>query len=289
MINQINITQYKNLKFVGDIHGMLSTLDYDMHTVRKYKNTAVIVCGDIGLGFRSFNKEKELLSVVEKSLTKHNNCIVLYRGNHDDPYWFNLDSSIKHDIDELYPHIKISPDYSILNTVDGNILVIGGARSIDRVNRIPNISYWKDEMITDMPECYIDELKNNNIDINIICTHTAPLFCPPYNPSPIEQGDAVESWAFYDKTLKDDNWKERQYLTNLYDKIKKHFSISHWIYGHFHNHFEIKYHKMLCIGLDCCYNKKTYESYNSQTMKYLDDWFWISSKNKGKKGNIYKK
>ena len=46
-----------------------------------------------------------------------------------------------------YSHIKFISDYSIIQTIDGNILCIGGATSIDRVARILNKSYWDNENI----------------------------------------------------------------------------------------------------------------------------------------------
>ena len=92
------------------------------------------------------DKEKENLIYLERDLAKNNICLALFRGNHDAPAVFKIDNPWRLSIEEACPHIKIIPDYSILNTVDGNILVVGGARSIDKD------CWW--QMIQLLPQSY---------------------------------------------------------------------------------------------------------------------------------------
>jgi len=132
----------------------------------------------------------------------------------------------------------------------------------------------------------------NNIKINVVCTHTSPIFCKPFNPSKDDQGYFVEQWSKYDDTLKEDNWVERCALKIMYqDLVNNGHPITHWIYGHFHNHFELEYEGRKFIGLDMCYQNKrrvdvedpsTYEVVETY-YKVLDDWYWLSEK--GKIGN----
>ena len=70
MINQVDLRAYKSVKYVGDIHGLFKTLVFDAINRRKYKNCLIIVCGDIGFGFVSFNKEKENLIYLETDYSK---------------------------------------------------------------------------------------------------------------------------------------------------------------------------------------------------------------------------
>lgn len=292
MINQVDLTSYKKVKYVGDIHGLFKTLVFDATDRRKYKDCLIIVCGDIGFGFVSYKKERENLIYLERDLVKNNICLAFFRGNHDDPAAFDLDSEWRLDIENLCPHIKIIPDYSVLNTADGNILIIGGARSIDKANRIAGYSWWEGEMIKQVPDNFYNELKENNINIDVVCTHTAPVFCKPIDKSKDEQGYAVENWAKYDKTLKEDNWVERCTLKIIYyDLINNGHKLKRWIYGHFHEHFETEYEGIKFVGLDMCYQNKrrvdvedpeTYEVVETY-YKVLDDWYWLSEK--GKIGN----
>lgn len=296
MINQVDLRAYKSVKYVGDIHGLFKTLVFDAINRRKYKNCLIIVCGDIGFGFVSFKKEKENLIYLERDLAKNNICLALFRGNHDAPAAFKIDNPWRLSIEEVCPHIKIIPDYSILNTVDGNILVVGGARSIDKANRILDYSWWADEMVQPVPENFYQELNDNNIKINVVCTHTSPIFCKPFTPSKDDQGYFVEQWSKYDDTLKEDNWVERCALKIMYqDLVNNGHPVTHWIYGHFHNHFELEYEGRKFIGLDMCYQNKrrvdiedpsTYEVVETY-YKVLDDWYWLSEK--GKIGNRVEK
>ena len=75
------------------------------------------------------------------------------------------------------------------------------------------------------------------------------------------------------------------------DLVNNGHPITHWIYGHFHNHFELEYEGRKFIGLDMCYQNKrrvdvedpsTYEVVETY-YKVLDDWYWLSEK--GKIGN----
>ena len=284
----INILDYtgKNVIYIGDIHGCFSTMEYDLHDVKHIKDSIIIVCGDIGLGFKSPNQDKNDIGHLNKKLMQNNNHIFLFRGNHDDPYMFNIDSKWRIDTEKMYHNVHIIPDYSILKTNDGNILIIGGARSIDRTNRILNRSYWADEMVEDMPDNFINDLKSLNINIDIICTHTAPLFAQPIDKDIAYQGEMVENWSFYDKTLKVDNWNERLKLVNIFnDLTKNNFDIKYWIYGHFHNHFETQYNNVLLIGLDMCYSSK-WRNRNNDEYKLYNDIFYINGSEK--KGNIFK-
>ena len=100
------------------------------------------------------------------------------------------------------------------------------------------------------------------------------------------QGEMVENWSFYDKTLKVDNWNERLKLVNIFnDLTKNNFDIKYWIDGHFHNHFETQYNNVLLIGLDMCYSSK-WRNRNNDEYKLYNDIFYINSS--GKKGNIFK-
>ena len=96
-------------------------------------------------GRKPTKKESSLSSA---RLSKANNWIVMVRGNHDDPSYFNKEK-IKHE------RCRTIPDYSIIQACGHNILCIGGAVSIDRNYRKKHdakyhlsgtASYWADEM-----------------------------------------------------------------------------------------------------------------------------------------------
>ena len=90
----------------------------------------MIFCGDFGFGFSSPQHETEELLKSNNICQEFNvKCYVL-RGNHDDPSYYNTDEPKIN-----LSNIKTISDYTIIQTPEHNILCVGGAISVDRVNR----------------------------------------------------------------------------------------------------------------------------------------------------------
>ena len=90
--------------------------------------------------------------------------------------------------------------------------------------------YWKEE------SCYYDEeklsqLKLNDINIDIVCTHTCPSFVKPFGK------ENIKYWLENDMSLNEDIDNERKVMDNIYNKLKDDgHTIGSWFYGHFHYH-----------------------------------------------------
>ena len=118
----------------GDIHGELETLVFNI-IQKKIENAIVIVAGDCGFGFNKLAYYDELYKrKLHRKLKKQNVLLLMVRGNHDDPLFFD-----KELID--YPYMKTLPDYTIVHTRKHNILCVGGAISIDRSFRLSQMDY----------------------------------------------------------------------------------------------------------------------------------------------------
>src|SRR6056297_2566947 len=159
------------LIFGGDIHDKYYII---LNFIEKYeiKNSAIIIAGDFGIGFKHPLKEKSKLKKLNYKLLESNNTIFVVRGNHDDPSYFygNNDKT----------NIKFVPDYTVLNINNQNILCVGGAVSIDRVNRESYTEgrgrdWWSNEIFNYDPK-KIETLTN----IDVVVTHSAPNFAYPY-------------------------------------------------------------------------------------------------------------
>jgi Icc-related predicted phosphoesterase len=275
----LDFNNYENIIFCGDVHGLDNLKKMFTYNCKDIKDSLIIICGDIGLGFYSPVIEKNIIKDCNEILKLNNNHAILFRGNHDNPNLFKNKSKYN------LKYITIIRDYTVLKTKKYNILCIGGGISIDRTNRIPNKSYWNKEIVKNLT----DNLKKEIIEydhIDIIATHNAPTFIPPVNKSINEQGYMVENWSFYDKTLKQDVWNDRQTLNKFYDFIIKHHNIQYWFYGHFHNSYYTEYNNIKFIGLDMFYNiMKTVryqESKNliKQIVKYGPDLYDLNDSEK---------
>ena len=86
----------------------------------------MIQVGDFGAGFRKdFLDDMLYLNDV---LNEYNVTLYVIRGNHDDPKFFNGNHN--------WGNLKLLKDYTVLDLEGKKILLIGGAISIDRGNRI---------------------------------------------------------------------------------------------------------------------------------------------------------
>jgi len=214
--------EFKNIVGCGDVHGKFRELGYMIK--ERYKITDSVICaaGDIGTGFHKRGYYLDEFSRLNKILLNNNSLLFMVRGNHDDPSYFNG----KNKIFDEFSNIALVPDYFTLETLNANILFIGGAISIDRSSRTLNESYWADE------PCVYDDVAINNLDkkIDVVITHTAPDYVPPY----LKNG--IMSWEKYDSMLSSDCLHERYVMNEIYQQlILKDHDIKYWLYGHFHS------------------------------------------------------
>ena len=213
-MNRIKL-QYNTSFFTGDIHGEFIEL---YRKLKKYEITDcnIILCGDVGIGFEPEFKLNKFLKYFNKLFYDKNIQVYAFRGNHDDPKYFNIENINK------YKNIHLIPDYTILENDTDNILCIGGAYSVDRVERTINKTYWENEIVV-----YNDDIKLLN-DITIVATHTSPAFTYPFTKG------GLDHWKEKDPKIIDDVASERKILSDIYFKLKEKNNIKKWYYGHYH-------------------------------------------------------
>jgi len=230
-------TNKEKIIFVGDIHG---NFDYLSHHISEYNliNYDIIICGDCGIGFDE-NWERKTLSSLNTTLKRTDNKLYFVRGNHDNPTFF--DNSHGFNYNKNFSNITFVADYTIIQTNNINILCIGGGLSIDRLHRTEGKSYWKNEF----PIYNEEELLGIKDGIDVIVTHTAPRYTPPFTK------DGVEFFINYDRLLEEDVLKERSILTKVFDCLLSSNKLpKKWYYGHFHFSNFMTYKGVDFCGLD---------------------------------------
>ena len=249
---------------VGDIHGCFNSL---VGMIKDYNITdsVIICCGDCGLGFSTPEGTKNELFKLNKICREKHNKVFMVRGNHDNPEYFE-----KGLINTKY--IIAVPDYSVIRQPFkpyGNILCVGGAASIDRLNRLANKEINVRHYMKYHPGCTIEEakdrtsdgyweneapvynedalniIKNEGIGINHVITHTCPSFCDPIHKN------GLEYWINSDPGLVEVIDNERNVMDKLYNKlISDGHHLESWTYGHYHRHSSQTYNNIKFTMLD---------------------------------------
>lgn len=199
---------FENIFIVGDVHGRWNDLA-DLISKTLPSDSLIIQVGDFGLGFPGLNL-KAAKNTLQPVLTENNSELYIIRGNHDDPdYWQKT---------KKVGDITLLKDY-MSRTINGKrFLFVGGGISIDRSERIVNVSYWFDEAVH---EKNLNTLKK----CDVLVSHSAPE-----NFYPIGCNEVVMDFSRYDSCLLEHIKRERHYLRNLVEKVKP----EKVYYGHFH-------------------------------------------------------
>ncbi len=221
--------------FIGDTHGNNGYIKMVIEA-QDYRDMEMVHVGDFGVGFIGMDQELKNLDALNDFMKERNIIFHVIRGNHDNPHYF--------DGTYLNTNLKLHPDYTVLNIEGKNILLVGGAISIDRVPRrrynqievAQNLHsekryHWEGEKFV------LDREKLETMrDINVVVTHTAPHYAKPFdvkgnwNWPPIVQQFIDQG----DDRLGDDLVTERCMLDEMYDILDKNNYIEDWFYGHFH-------------------------------------------------------
>lgn len=222
----------KQVLVSGDIHGDFKGIVFKLCIQYGLTNTLLIVAGDCGFGFEKPGYYDMIYNQVAGRLRKANNWVVFIRGNHDDPAYFSEEII-------AYKRWRCVPDYSIIQACGHNILCIGGAVSIDRLERqeenarrrerghLLTAVWWPDEA----PVYDEDALDFIPVEYSIdtVITHTAPSFCE------LQHKQGLKSWSAMDPELIRDIDDERRTVDKIFNNLRRHeHPVERWYYGHFH-------------------------------------------------------
>lgn len=234
----------------GDIHQNYDIWKFD--NVEFKKDDILIICGDFGWIWthdtltRAVQYERKYL----KSFIRKLNCYVLFAdGNHEnfdrlnDTYTFPVSKkwggNVQKICDKCY-HLMRGESYNINGKT---FLVLGGAESHDKFRRIPKMSWWEQETISD------DDLKNvlshtNNIDC--VITHC----CPTSLLVELYKARIIDDFCGNPST------NQLQILQERLDKNEKPYK---WFFGHYHsdreflvnnNRYYLLYDRIYCLDTD---------------------------------------
>ena len=135
------------------------------------------------------------------------------RGNHSNPHVF--DGSVD------LPNFKLLPDYTRLEIDGESWLFVGGAVSVNRIDRIPNETWWIEE------EMILDETRAQPADV--LVTHTGPTLTLPPRTDLVDYYAAAEA-SIGTTTLRQELYDEAARHDRLGELVKPKM----WYHGHHH-------------------------------------------------------
>lgn len=198
------------ITLIGDVHG--KTAQYQKMLRQKYQGQRTIQLGDMGIGFAGTpGLHHDIMGDNHK----------WFRGNHDNPV-------------KCRASVGYLGDFGYLP--DDELFYLAGAYSIDRVWRVPGVTWWPDE------ELNWEEL-DKAVDLYIktkpryVVSHEAPssaatwlltMIAPGFRPEKIvttRTGQAMERMLDYHKPEK-------------------------WIFGHYHIDKTFEFHgvEFTCVN-----------------------------------------
>ncbi len=219
---------------LGDIHGSYKVIQ-NFFRDKQLENITIFQVGDFGVGFndepRDLVKEQKTLKLLSDYLVKRKSHLYVVRGNHDDPGFFDG----THD----FVGITFMVDYKIYTVNDITFLPIGGAISLDKIDRKEGKSWWPKERV--VYNQALDDIKG----VDVVLTHTTPNFAPPFGSNTL-----VDTYCERTMGLREELLYERNLMARIADKILERSYPAYWFYGHYHNSFISEYENTKMVGLD---------------------------------------
>lgn len=204
------------LYLTGDTHG-----DYDIGKLssRRFKEQKeltkedyVLISGDFGLVWNNDGQDRYL----QKELNNRKFTTLFVDGNHE-----NFDLLKRYPVEYWHGGKVQFIQPTIIHLMRGQVyeingytfFVMGGATSIDKMDRVEGISWWADEQPSDAEyEEAISNLNRYNWRVDYVVTHTT-------------------SYKMMEKLC---NIKERTKLNQFFDMLERDLIFKQWYFGHFH-------------------------------------------------------
>jgi Icc-related predicted phosphoesterase len=209
-------TRTRKILFCGDLHGNLHCAEKVIKFAVEQQITEVIQVGDFGFVWPRSDAYMRLSLLLIMHNVKMRWCC----GNHEDHDYLQ---KIEYAESNIAPNITYQPRGSTYTDEDGTRFVFcGGAPSIDRRARVPGLSWWPEEEIS---EREYNKAWNAQGPFHVLVTHDAPDLPPGFHK------------------IADDERFERAAARSQYmikSLIEKHTPIVHF-HGHFHKKYTVKH------------------------------------------------
>ena len=209
----------------GDLHASSEELQYlnPGYLRGKYgskcENTFIFILGDGGFLWhedRYSDFGGELINTLNNWMKELNSILIVVPGNHENYKRIyslpkiSLDGNCKGEFREISPYIRYTERYGEYTFEGKEFLVLGGARSIDRIYRHEGEWFPEETFSIEEMQHIICLIKDTQYDY--VLAHT----CPDYITHQI-----------FDSQYRDSN-------SEFFDRVMNYISPKAWYFGHFH-------------------------------------------------------
>lgn len=206
----------------GDIHGDLTSLFERVKNLNLKKEDVLILLGDNGLEYYSYYTKPNLSAWderVQKRLKEEiPSTVICVQGNHEVPFkeMHGNDSRIFSASAKESNGIYFVHSGQVLNIDGKSFLVLGGAYSVDKVDRLNNdYPYWeREELSNDEMKDIFSKIRGKKF--NYVLSHTSPRSEMPKE-------------ALFDLDEEPEARTE-----NFLEIVKNNIEFDRWFCGHFH-------------------------------------------------------
>ena len=221
--------------FTGDIHGNAKEILRISTKLNLTLDDVLIILGDVGANYYGERIDCHTKNVLAKAGT----TILCIHGNHEmrpstiptyktkewngGTVWY----------EERHPYLLFAKDGEIYTIGKYRYIAIGGAYSVDKQWREPNVSWWADEQPSSEIKAYVEQQLATQ-DVDAILSHTCPfkyipteMFLSGIKQSGVDQ--STELWL---------------------DTIEERINYKAWFCGHWHTDKRIDKMHFLYHGIE---------------------------------------
>lgn len=163
----------------GDTHGNFDRIEKFCQTNQTTKDDVLIILGDVGLNFYGGTRDEYRKSYVQSLPI----TIFGIHGNHEirpetiKTYETKIWNEGVVYYEPNFPNILFAKDGEIFNFDGEQVLVIGGAYSVDKYYRLAHhYSWWPDEQPSEDTKKIVEQCcEINDWKIDVVLSHTTPL------------------------------------------------------------------------------------------------------------------
>ena len=182
---------------LGDTHGQAMATERAFRYAKKNDCERIIQLGDFGFGWKSRQIKggetvDDFVYTVSKFVSRYGIELDWIDGNHENIVDLN-DLPLDEDgARTILPGVRHLPRGHRFEIGGRTFLAAGGAVSVDKTTRVPFISWWPGEELSDA-----DVMRCDGPSVDVLLTHDAPLESTvfDYHMTAFGQQAALESYA----------------------------------------------------------------------------------------------